>query len=231
MTKHMMITGATSGIGREIAIMAADRGYNLSLCGRDKNKLEQTWELLPEQTQTYNHTFCVSETATIKMFANEARKQLGDVDVLINCAGLNNVRAPSDEISIDDLHWLMKINCYAPISFSQAVLPSMKKRGSGTILNVLSTVCLFSNPGIAAYTAAKSALDAYTKVMRKELRDNGIKILSLYPGGVDTAFRTAERPEYLTPQSVAKAAIQMLEYDDQTQVHELVIRPTSESNF
>lgn len=231
MSKHMMITGATSGIGREIAIMAADLGYNLSLCGRDKVRLEQTWELLPEPTKTHNHVFCASETATINKFVSEAQEELGDIDVLINCAGLNNVRAAGDEVAIDDLHWLMKINCYAPIAFMQAALPAMKRRKQGAIVNILSTVCQHSNPGIAAYTASKSALDAYTKVMRKELQKDKVKMLSLYPGGVDTAFRATERPEYLTPQSVAKAAIQMLDYNEDTHIHELIIRPTIESNF
>lgn len=231
MAKHMMVTGATSGIGREIAIMAADQGYNLSLCGRDKVRLEQTWELLPEQTQTHNHIFCASETATVQLFAKEAQEKLGAVDVLVNCAGLNNVRAPGHEVSIDDLHWLMKINCYAPIAFMQSVIPNMKAKKSGAIVNILSTVCQYSNPGIAAYTASKTALDSYTKVMRKELREDKIKMLSLYPGGVDTAFRPADRPEYLTAQSVAKAAMQMLDYDEDTHIHDLIIRPTSESNF
>tara|TARA_Y100001001_G_C7925707_1_gene280312 strand:- start:161 stop:652 length:492 start_codon:yes stop_codon:yes gene_type:complete len=160
-----------------------------------------------------------------------ATKKHGPIAVLVNCAGLNNVRLNGEDTSIEQLDWLIKINCYAPIQCMQAVLPGMKAQGSGTVMNILSTVCLFANPGIAAYTASKAALDAYTKVMRKELAEFHIKMLSVYPGGVDTNFRDTNKPEYLSADDVASAVFNILHSADNTRIHELVIRPESERNY
>lgn len=231
MTQHILITGASSGIGRELAIQASQLGYRLSLCGRDSTKMAATLNQLTQSTSVYSDCFCVSDEAACHRFVQQAEIENGKVDVLINCAGLNNARGMGHEVALEKLDWMMKINCYAPISFMQAALPKMQQAKAGTIINILSTVCLHANPGIAAYTASKSALDGYFKVMRKELKKEGIKCLSVYPGGVDTQFRQAERPLYLTAESVAKATLQLLNTDANTHIHELVIRPDVEDNF
>ncbi|MAX44374.1 MAG: short-chain dehydrogenase [Alteromonadaceae bacterium] len=231
MTKHLVLTGASSGIGRELAVLAEKAGFHLSICGRNAQKLATTIGQLDNQAATFNQAFCMTDESAVTAFFKGAEQANGPVDVLINCAGLNNVRLPADATPIEQLDWLMRINCYAPIECMKAVIPGMKQCGGGTIINVLSTVCLFSNPGIAAYTASKAALDAYTKVMRKELAAEHIKLLSVYPGGVDTDFREASRPEYLTAKDVAEAIMAMLNTGPSAHIHELVIRPESERNF
>ncbi|TPV53684.1 SDR family NAD(P)-dependent oxidoreductase [Aestuariibacter sp. GS-14] len=231
MSKHLLLTGASSGIGRELAVLAAEQGYRLSLCGRSADKLNSTLALLNTTDNVHSQAFCVTDESARTAFFHNAIAANGAVDVLINCAGLNNVRLKADVTSIEQLDWLMKVNCYAPIECIKAVLPGMKQQGCGTIINVLSTVCLFSNPGIAAYTASKAALDAYTKVMRKELAEQHIKMLSVYPGGVDTDFREASRPEYLSAKDVADAIMTMLSSTANAHIHELVIRPEAERNY
>lgn len=231
MNKHLLLTGASSGIGRELAVLAAEQGYRLSLCGRSADKLNSTLALLNTTDKVYSQAFCVTDESARTAFFHNAIAANGAVDVLINCAGLNNVRLKADATPIEQLDWLMKVNCYAPIECIKAVLPGMKQQGCGTIINVLSTVCLFSNPGIAAYTASKAALDAYTKVMRKELAEQHIKMLSVYPGGVDTDFREASRPEYLSAKDVADAIMAMLNTTANAHIHELVIRPEAERNY
>ncbi|WAJ71405.1 SDR family oxidoreductase [Catenovulum adriaticum] len=231
MTQHILITGASSGIGRELAIQANQLGYRLSLCARDSTKMAVTLNKLTQSTPVFSDCFCVSDEAASLAFVKQAEHNNGKVDVLINCAGLNNARGMGHEVALEKLDWMMQINCYAPIRFMQAVLPKMQQAGSGCIINILSTVCLHANPGIAAYTASKTALDGYFKVMRKELKKEGIKCLSVYPGGVDTQFREADRPLYLTAESVAKATLQLLNTDTNTHIHELVMRPSIEDNF
>lgn len=231
MPLHLVITGASSGIGRELAILASQQGHTLSLCGRHPDKLQATIHQLAPHTNVFSQHFCVSDHVAIETFAHKARKAQGDIDILINCAGLNHVRAAAHELDIEALDWQMRINCYAPIQFMQSIVPQMKARRRGTLVNVLSTVCLYANPGISAYTASKSALDGFAKVMRKELRGDNIKVLSVYPGGVNTTFRAAERPEYLSPASVAKAIFVQLENDEHAHIHELVLRPQIEENY
>lgn len=231
MKKHMLLTGASSGIGRELAVLAQQKGYTLSVCGRNAAKLEQTLAQLNDREAVFHDTFCITDSDARNQFIAGATAKQGTVDVLINCAGLNNVRLSAEETPFVKLDWLMKVNYHAPIGAMQAVLPAMKAQGRGTIINVLSTVCLFSNPGIAAYTASKAALDAYCKVMRKEVAEHHIKMLSVYPGGVDTDFRDAQRPEYLSAADVASAIMAMLDTAPSAHIHELVIRPECERNF
>ncbi|MDP2596904.1 SDR family oxidoreductase [Alteromonas stellipolaris] len=227
---HIVITGASSGIGKALAMLLAGDKYLLSLCGRSDEKLEKTKRDLPSDS-FYSESFCLSDVQQTSAFFKRAIEKHGSVDVLVNCAGLNNVRKTGLDTELSELAWLMEVNCYAPIRCIQAVAPYMKRHKHGVIINILSTVCLFSNPGIAAYTASKAALDAYTKVMRKELRSDNVKVLSVYPGGVDTNFREAQRPEYLQGEDVAQAIVTLLLTNQFVHIHDLVIRPQSEENF
>ncbi|WP_096086959.1 SDR family oxidoreductase [Agaribacterium haliotis] len=227
---HIVLSGASSGIGRELALLLDQPDNKLSLCGRSEDKLQQTTAAL-KNVNCFARAFCVSHFDDIRSFCVDAEHRFGPADILINCAGLNNGRAAGHELEHHYLDWMMRINCYAPIEFMRAVVPQMQTRQRGSIVNVLSTTALYANPGIAGYSASKAALDAYSKVMRKELRKDNIKMLSLYPGGVDTDFRDAERPQYLQAKDVAEAVLSMLKSSDNAHIHELIIRPQCEENF
>jgi len=227
---HIVITGASSGIGKALAKLLIGDKYLLSLCGRSDEKLKQTLRDLPTDS-LYSESFCLTEVQQTSGFFKRAIEKHGSVDVLVNCAGLNNVRKTGLDTKLSELDWLMEVNCYAPIRCMQAVASCMQSVKRGVIINILSTACLFSNPGIAAYTASKAALDAYSKVMRKELRSDNIKMVSVYPGGVDTEFRDAQRPDYLRAEDVAQTVFKLLQTKQFVHIHELVIRPQSEENF
>ncbi|MBU2882803.1 SDR family oxidoreductase [Psychrosphaera sp. B3R10] len=227
---HILITGASSGIGKALSILLSKDGHTLSLCGRSKQKLASTLTQL--ELPAANHaSFCISDFEAVNDFCVNSIEHSGAIDVLINCAGLNSARGAGHELPINELDWMMKINCYAPIQFMQSVLPDMIARQQGFVINVMSTTCLFSNPGIAGYSASKAAFDSYTKIMRKELRENNIKVSSIYPGGVDTDFRETSRPQYLSPYDVAVAIKHVIDMPENVQPHELVIRPQCEENF
>ncbi|PKI16650.1 SDR family NAD(P)-dependent oxidoreductase [Colwellia sp. 12G3] len=233
--KHILINGASSGIGAVLAKLLAAQGHKLSLCGRSATKLSSVINSLPTSSLpsgslVHSESFCVSDHSRIAQFCQQASEKL-NVDVIINCVGINQSRESAVGVAKDTLDWHMQINCYAPIEFINQLAPSMQSHKAGVILNVLSTVCLFSNPGIAVYSATKAALDSFTKVMRKELRSDNIKVLSIYPGGVDTDFREAQRPNYLSAEDVADAIATMLSTSDKAHIHELVIRPAIEDNY
>jgi len=231
MTKHILITGASSGIGKQLAIKLSQQGYSLSLCGRQQNKLNNTLGQLDDRVKIYSENFCLSEQDSLTKFVMHAQQKLGPIDILINCAGLNSSRATAGEPDWQQLQHMLDINYLAPLRLINAVLPNMREQSNGTILNVLSTTCLFANPNISQYSASKSALDMHTKILRKELHGSGIKILSLYPGGVNTDFREDERQEYLTAEEVADAALLMIFTTKNSHIHELVVRPEIEINF
>ncbi|MEW6997814.1 SDR family NAD(P)-dependent oxidoreductase [Colwelliaceae bacterium BS250] len=228
--QHILINGASSGIGAALARLLTKQGHKLSLCGRSDTKLATVITSLPADSLVHTESFCVSNHHRIEQFCQQASDKQ-NIDVLINCVGINQSRESAVGVAKDTLDWHMQINCYAPIEFMNQLAPAMQLRQSGILLNVLSTVCLFANPGIAVYSATKAALDSYTKVLRKKVRADNIKVLSIYPGGVDTDFREAQRPNYLSSADVADAIANMLATSDKAHIHELVIRPSSEENY
>lgn len=247
MKPHVLLTGASSGIGRALAKKLAEAGYRLSLQGRQADKLATTISQIQQLNDAalagaeseqqdssasivHASAFCLSELRAISDFAAAAQAK-APIDILINCAGANLSRASTSTPDIAALNAMMQLNFFAPVALCAAVLPAMQTRGQGTILNLLSTCCLFANANNSGYTASKLALDGYSKVMRKELQGSGVRVLSLYPGGVNTEFRTTTRPDYLSADEVATAALAMLTAPAHVQWHELVLRPAVETNY
>jgi NADP-dependent 3-hydroxy acid dehydrogenase YdfG len=107
----------------------------------------------------------------------------------------------------------------------------MRERKSGHIVNVLSSACHFNIELMGAYTAAKKGLGGLTDVFRKEVLDFGVRVTSIYPGGTDTNFRPEPRPQYMRPESVARAIIAALTLPEDLVVHHFTFRPMSEKNF
>ena len=200
------------------------------MCGRQQKKLNNTLGLLDDSAKIYSENFCLSEHDSLTKFVKNAQQKLVPIDILINCAGLNSSRALASDPDWKQLQHMLDINYFAPLRLINAVLPSVHERSSGIILNVLSTTCLFANPNTSQYSASKAALDMHTKILRKELNSSGIKVLSIYPGGVNTDFRAADRQEYLQAEDVADAAISMLFTSHNSHIHELTIRPEIEIN-
>ncbi len=229
--KRILITGASSGLGRAMALEAARQGARLALCGRSPEKLALvTAAIGPEGSGIFSRAFDVTDEAAVRDFGRAAAETLGGLDVLINCAGANRARGPAAELSLADLDAMMRLNCYAPLCFMQAALPALSA-AKGMVINILSTCCLFANEGNAAYTASKSALDGLTKVFRKEARKQGVRVCSVYPGGINTAFRAAVRPEYLNPGAAASAVLSLISLGPDIAPDEFVFRPLCENNF
>lgn len=231
--KNIIVTGATSGIGRILTERLSLLGCHLAFCGRSDPKMQQVvTKLAMMQGQAYYQTFDITDYSLISRFVEKSILQLGDIDILINCAGVNSSRDAIKNLDINDMEWMLKVNMLAPFVFMQDTYnKSMKAQGKGMIINVMSTVCCFSNEGIGAYTASKSGFDALTKVFRKELRDEGIKVCAIYPGGVDTPFRESERPHYLDPNSVVDSILHIAIQSGNACIDELVVRPMVEKNY
>ncbi|MGY2573443.1 SDR family oxidoreductase [Vibrio sp. C8] len=231
--KNFIVTGATSGIGRLLTKRLVELGANVAFCGRSESKLsELVSEIISCDSQTYFQSFDATNLELINQFVADASEKLGGIDVLVNCAGANTSRSAIADLSVDDLMGLVQLNMMSPFVFMKEVYNvSMKHRGQGIVINVLSTVCGFSNEGNGAYTASKAGIDALTKVFRKEVRERGVKVCAIYPGGVDTPFRSVERPEYLDPEQVVDAILFMASQDGISSVDELVIRPLVEKNY
>ncbi len=142
--RHVLLTGATRGIGRSLALRLAGEKVNLSICGRDMDALSRVEAEAAEggAASVFARPFDLAEAAAIVDFCREAAERCGDVDVLVNNAGFNSRKAPVYEVDVEEFDAILAVNLRAPFVFVRAVLPAMTARGSGHIVNVLSTVRL-----------------------------------------------------------------------------------------
>jgi len=231
--KRVVITGATSGIGRNTTLALLKQGAHVAFCGKSEVKMK---DLLDEIAQMetgilYAKAFDVIVGKEIKKFVGEAKEKLGGIDILINCAGLNPAKNRVEDIKTEELEYMIKINFVAPFIFIKEIIKDMRERQSGLVINIMSSVCLFSSEGIGAYSASKSGFDALAKILRKEVRKDHIGVCSIYPGGVDTPFRANARPDYLRPDDVTNAIIQVIKAGPDVAYDEIVLRPFVETNF
>lgn len=231
--KCVIVTGGTSGLGRNLVLKLITMGAKVAFCGRAEEKMNDVLNEIKqeERDRIFYEIFEITQEDKIKSFVKNVENKFGSVDILINCAGANTARALVEDIKIEDIDYMLKVNMIAPLIFIKECYKHMKDKKEGLIVNILSTCCLFSNEGIAAYTASKSALDSLTKVLRKEARKNNIRVCSVYPGGINTSFRAQEREDYLSPESTAEAILKSLGIDNNVALDEIVLRPFVETNY
>lgn len=229
--KSVIVTGGTSGLGKNLVLKLVNMGAKVSFCGRSKEKLNEVLNEIGESEKIFYDTFEITEQEKSILFISNAAKKFGTIDVLINCAGANTSRGSVEEMNIEDLEAMLKLNTIAPLVFIKECYKYMKEKREGLIINILSTCCLFANPGVGAYTASKGALDSLTKVLRKEARKDNIRVCSVYPGGINTSFRAQAREEYLSPESTADAILKALDIDKSVAMDEIILRPYVETNY
>jgi len=184
--KIAIITGAGSGIGRETAIELARHGCTPVLVGRREKKLaevlNEVWKYAPASTA---ETCDICEGAHIKQVVQAICERHGGIDILINNAGVMIVKA-FDELSQDEFNMQMDTNFYGAVSLIRAVIPVMQKQGRGVIINVTSSDSKLVVPGTNAYAASKAALNALSESLYYELKDKGIHVGLVLPGGTST---------------------------------------------
>lgn len=192
--KVVMITGASSGIGeataKEIA-SAANGNLKLVLCARRKEKLENlSKELTKEHSSLKVHIgqLDVSKLETIKPFVANLPKEFSDVDVLVNNAGLALGKDEIGTIETEDMLDMFQTNVLGLFMMTQAVLPIMKAKNSGDIVNIGSVAGRDSYPGGGIYCPTKASVKSFSQVLRRELINTKIRILEVDPGNVETEF-------------------------------------------
>lgn len=231
--KCVIVTGGTSGLGRSLVLKLIGLGAKVAFCGRSEEKMKEVLNQinLEEKNNIYYDTFEITEENKIISFVKNVEEKLGTVDALINCAGANTARSAVEDIKIEDIDFMFKLNTLAPLTFIKECYKHMKAKKEGMIVNILSTCCLYSNEGLGAYTASKDAFDGLTKVLRKEARKNNIRVCSVYPGGINTSFREQVREEYLSANNTAEAILKTLDIDKAVALDEIVLRPFVETNY
>ena len=186
--KTVLITGATSGIGKATAYELAKKNFRLVLCGRRKNRLIEIEKELSAFTQVTSLCFDVREQEIIEQCLSSLPEDFCQIDVLINNAGNAHGLDPVETGVIDDWDAMMDINVKGLLYVSRAIIPQMTARKSGHIINIGSSAGKEVYPKGAVYCASKHAVVALTTGMRMDLNPYGIKVTSINPGLVETDF-------------------------------------------
>lgn len=184
MAQTALITGATSGIGRATAELMADAGYNLVLCGRREERLQELQRALSGKVEVRTLAFDVRDQAAV----NAALANVGAIDVLVNNAGNAHGLAPIHEGDVEDWEAMLDINVKGVLYVTKAITPGMVARKQGQIINVGSVAGKEVYPNGNVYCASKHALDAINQGLRMELYTHGIRVGAINPGLVETEF-------------------------------------------
>jgi len=213
--KSVLITGASSGIGKETAIEFAKLGANIILVARRKDKLEKiASELKKFHVSTLVCQCDVSKKDQVKQMSQTVLEKFDSVDILINNAGFAIYGSVYD-LSISDIESQMETNYFGMVYCIKNFLPSMLKKKSGHIVNIASVAASFGLPGIASYCASKFAMLGFSEGLKHELKDSGIGITVVSPIMVRTNFfdhsSFEKMPKYsptsLDPKTVVKAIL------------------------
>jgi NAD(P)-dependent dehydrogenase (short-subunit alcohol dehydrogenase family) len=197
MAKTFLITGVSSGFGRALAEAALSDGH--TVIGTVRNDADKAkFEALGKELGKPAHAVILDVTATAAIAPAVAaiEKAIGAIDVLINNAGYGH-EGILEESSIEDLRRQFEVNVFGAVAMIQAVLPFMRKRRSGHILNITSMGGIITLPGLSYYHGSKFALEGISESLGKEVKDLGIKVTAIEPGGfrTDWAGRSMVRAE------------------------------------
>ena len=180
-----LITGCSTGLGRALAQAALARGDTVAATARDAASIQ---ELVDAHTETaLALPLDVTDRGQITRAVREARERFGGIDVLVNNAGYG-YRAAVEEADDSDVQALFATNFFGPVAMMKAVLPDMRARRHGTIVNISSIGARRSPPGSGYYAASKAALEALTASLRKEVEPLGIAAMIVEPGAFRTDF-------------------------------------------
>lgn len=186
--KTVVITGAGSGIGRALAHQLAGEGALLALADLNEAGLAETYETLPMRpVQVNTYILDVSGQQAVYAFADQVNADFGQVDLVINNAGVA-LSQTIEDMTFEDFRWVMDINFWGVVYGSKAFLPALKRRPQACIINISSVFGLIAVPTQGAYNASKFAVRGFTEALRQELAGTTVKALCVHPGGVKTAI-------------------------------------------
>jgi NAD(P)-dependent dehydrogenase (short-subunit alcohol dehydrogenase family) len=203
MTKSVLITGASGGIGMRLAKAVISKGYRVVLHGNQHmGAISDLGGLFPEQITA------VAADISTETGISQLSQAAGDCDVVLHCAGIPSAGI-SWKISAEEFRKVNAINYEAPFFISQQLIPAMRSKGWGRIVFFSSIVAQTGIPGTAAYSASKSALFGLTRTMASELASNGITVNCIAPGYMDEGM-IREIPEAMREQIIARTPIAKL---------------------
>jgi NAD(P)-dependent dehydrogenase (short-subunit alcohol dehydrogenase family) len=233
--KTAVITGAGSGVGRATAVALAAQGWGVALVGRRESVLLETAGIAGEHGGKVLVCPCdIGDEAAVAAMGKRVLLEFGDVEVLVNAAGTNAPKRALEVLSSEDYHGMMNTNLNGAYYCVQAFLPGMRKRGSGTIVNVISEAGKAASPKAGpAYVMSKFGMAGLTQSINAEERGNGVRAIGLFPGDIDTPLLkkrpvvpdAASLAKMMRPEDVAECILFCINLPSHVIGEEMIVRP------
>jgi NADP-dependent 3-hydroxy acid dehydrogenase YdfG len=232
----MLITGASSGFGRGIALACAAAGADLTLVGRDATRLDEVAGLARQAgVQASTCVADIADEAQVLAAVEQARAALGRIDVLVNNAGMNVTQRSIKDTSSDQWRQLLAVNLTAAFLFTKAVLPEMIARQEGSIINVASRAALHPHlAGGVGYSTSKQGMDSLTQVTNEEANPHGVRACLLCPGVGNTPLLDRrptppppeQRLKMLQPEDLGAVVVLLASMPPRVNIDLVSMRPT-----
>lgn len=240
--KVALITGASSGIGKATAQVFADYKFDVIICGRRQDRLEELADELQTKVNVYSLTFDVRDKNAVAQAIDSLPNSWKNIDILVNNAGNAHGLAPIHEGDIDDWDAMIDINVKGLLYVTRAIVPQMVQRKTGHIVHVGSIAGIEAYPNGNVYCASKHAVDAINKSMRMDLHKHSIRVSAINPGLVETEFsqvrfkgdsqranQVYQGYQPLTANDIAETILFMVTRPAHVNIADLLILPTDQA--
>jgi NADP-dependent 3-hydroxy acid dehydrogenase YdfG len=230
-SKTIVITGASRGIGRAIVEKYAQNGWQVVFCSKNPDSVAKTMQ---ELTQKYPQTLIdgqvcdMSQKEAVLGFATYCMQTYGNIEILVNNAGIYIPGQISASNYDDDLEELMKINLYSAYWMGKILIPHFEQNKQGYIVNISSIAGIQAYPNGGSYAVSKFALTGYTKTIREELKTKNIKVIGIYPGATYTdSWSNSDLPKerFVAAEDIADIIFQATSLSNSAVVEDIIIRP------
>ena len=234
--KNVLITGAGTGMGQGCAVAFAKAGCQVTIAGRREEKLNETARLC-EPAKILTHTVDVADRDSVHQLVHWSTKEMGKIDILIHSAGVNIKQRSMRDMDPAEWDRVLAINATGPYNCMWSVLPQMRERGDGLIVNISSVAGKrASDLGGIAYCASKFAATGLGTAVGLEEAAKGIRITNVYPGEVDTPL-LEQRPQpvsdehrerMLKQEDIAQVVVAIAQLPARAHIPEIVVKPTGQ---
>lgn len=234
MPKIAVVTGAGSGVGRAAAVRLVKEGWSVALVGRREQTLAETAAETIDAARTFTVVCDVADPTAVMKMAASVLERFGEVHALVHAAGTNIPRRSWQDLTIDDYRSVIDTNLNGAFYCVRALLPTMRRRGDGTLVLVVSDAGVIANAKAgAAYVASKFAERGLSQSINAEERQNGIRCTSICPGDINTPILDKRpipppadaRARMLQPQDVVECIMLAINLPPRAVLEELIIRP------
>lgn len=232
--KRAIITGASSGIGKATAIAFAQAGIAAALVSRSQDKLESVVKATKTAgVEAKGYTLDLAVVDKVKTEMSAIARDFQPIDILVNNAGMGYTKNIADT-PLADWQQVLSLNLTSVFQSTQAVLPLMRDRGSGVIINIASIAAQSFFPDWGAYSVSKAGLVAFSKTLAIEEKPHGIRVMTIYPGAVNTPIWDTDsvqadfnRSLMLTPEVVAQTILHAATLPTGAVIEEITLMPSA----